>query len=94
MATINNEMNDNKCANEYVIQPPTTNEEFIAILQDEIARQKANGEVDMWRFAIIGVLCHQYMMEHTPHCVIDCSNWDYFKSRDEDEDDTNLFTVS
>ena len=25
---------------------------------------------------------------------IDVSSWDYFKSRDEDEDDSNLFTVS
>jgi len=25
---------------------------------------------------------------------IDVSSWDYFKSRDEDEDDIDLFTVS
>jgi hypothetical protein len=25
---------------------------------------------------------------------IDVSSWDYFKSRNEDEDDSNLFTVS
>lgn len=64
-----------------VILVPTNDEEFITELNKEIARQRRNGECDVWRLIALGMIYHQYKLEEFRKIGdIDVSNWEYLKN--------------